>query len=335
MLRIFRAAIFISVVFALLPAVAFTQSPPKSTPSETSTATNRGIDLAGKGHCREALSILKKSVPQTADKQLKLKAGLATVRCALSLDQVDNTVNALLWLNREFPNDPDVLYVTTHAYSDLSTRASMQLARRAPGSVQAHELNAEALEMQGKWDDAAVEYKTILEQNPQAAGIHFRIGRLILSRPETPGTPADARKEFEAELKSDPNNAGAEYVLGELSDQSQQWDEAIHHFARAVQLDANFAEAFLGLGSSNVSAGKFAEAIPPLEAYVKMQPGNPAGHYQLALAYSRSGRKEDAKREAALQKETAEKIEQEKLKAAEAAQKQTPPPDGQKPERQQ
>jgi hypothetical protein len=45
---------------------------------------------------------------------------------------------------------------------------------------------------------------------------------------------------------------------------------------------------------------------------VKLQPGNPAGHYQLAMAYSRAGRKEDAKREAALQRETAEKIESQK-----------------------
>jgi hypothetical protein len=69
-----------------------------------------------------------------------------------------------------------------------------------------------------------------------------------------------------------------------------------------------------------------------LETYVKLQPGNPAGHYQLALAYSRSGRKEDAKREAALQKETAEKIEQEKQKSADALQKQSPGQGTQKPE---
>jgi len=322
MLTRFHAAIVVPIVLALLPVAAFSQASPKNKPSETSFAANRGIDLAEKGHCREALPILKKSAPLTADKQVKLKMGLATIRCALSFGQVETAVNALLWLNREFPNDPDVLYVTTHAYSDLSARASLQLARTAASSYQAHELNAESLEMQGKWDEAAAEYRLVLEQDAQLPGIHFRIGRLILSKPETPATAADARKEFEEELKIDPNNAGAEYVLGELSSQAQQWDEAIQHFSRAARLDAGFSEAVLGLGSSYVSAGKFAEAIPHLEAYVRLQPGNPAGHYQLALAYSRAGRKEDAKREAALQKETADKIEQEKQRAAEAVQKQ-------------
>ena len=153
-----------------------------------------------------------------------------------------------------------------------------------------------------------------------------------------PAPPEDGRyfidlsRFLKEELKIDPNNAGAEYVLGELSSQAQQWDEAIHHFSGAAKLDAGFSEAVLGLGSSYVSAGKFAEAIPPLENYVRVQPANPAGHYQLALAYSRAGRKEDAKREAALQKETAERIEQEKQKAAEAVQKQPSGQGTQKPE---
>ena len=332
MLTRFHAAIVVPIVLALLPVATFSQASPKNTPSETSFSTNRGIDLAEKGHCKEALPILKKSAPLTTDKQAKLKMGLSTIRCALSLGQVETAVNALLWLNREFPNDPDVLYVTTHAYSDLSARASLQLARTAASSYQAHELNAESLEMQGKWDDAATEYRLVLEQDAQLPGIHFRIGRLILSKPETPTSAADARKEFEEDLKIDPHNAGAEYVLGELSSQAQQWDEAILHFSRAAKLDAGFSEAVLGLGSAYVSAGNFVEAIPPLESYVKLQPGNPAGHYQLAMAYSRAGRKEEAKREAALQKETSEKIEQEKQRTADALQKQSAGQAAQKPE---
>src|SRR6266566_238059 len=106
---------------------------------------------------------------------------------------------------------------------------------------------------------------------------------------------------------------------------STQWDEAINHLSRATKLDPTFADAFLGLGMSCLSAQKIAEAIPPLETYVKMQPANPAGHYHLAVAYSRAGRTEDAKREAALQKAAAEKIDREKQKTADAAQKPGPP----------
>ena len=242
------------------------------------------------------------------------------VRCGLQSNQTEAAVSALLWLNREFPTDPDVLYVTTHAFSDLSTRAALQLATTAPLSTQARELNAESLESQGKWDEAAAQYNLILKQQPGLQGIHYRLGRIILSKPPAPTTADDARTEFQAELKINPHNAGAEYVLGELSRQAQQWDDAIEHFSRASSLDASFADAFLGLGFALNSVSRYAEAIPPLQRGVKLQPENPTGHYQLAIAYNGVGRKEDAKLEVRLQKEAEEKIEQARQKASEVPQ---------------
>ena len=37
----------------------------------------------------------------------------------------------------------------------------------------------------------------------------------------------------------------------------------------------------------------------------RLQPGDPVGHYQLAMAYGRTGNREGAMREAAAQKEAA------------------------------
>lgn len=282
--------------------------------------------MAESGRCKEALPLLKIAAQQRSDKDAQRRAGILGVRCALSLDQRSAVGDFLAILNREFRNDPEVLYVSVHAYSELSTRAAMELAQSAPSSYQARELNAESLEMQGKWDEAAKEYQEILKQFPNTPGVHFRMARLYLSKPEPEADASEkARKELQMELELDPKNAGAEYLLGELAREATQWDEAINHLSRATKLDPTFAEAFLGLGMSCISARKIEEAIPPLETYVKMQPANPAGHYQLALAYSRAGRTDDAKREASLQKAAAEKIDREKQKTADAAQKPEPP----------
>lgn len=299
---------------------------------DLSSTMERGAKLAETGHCEEALPLLKRSFPQPSDKDLKLRIGIDAVRCAMSLNQPDLAVDFLRMLNREFPRSPEVLYLSVHIYSDLSTRASQELATAAPTSYQARQLNAEALEVQGKWDEAEKEYRKILEENPSAPGIHFRLGRNVLSKPETPTTADDAKKEFEAELEIDPKNAGAEYVLGELAREASRMPEAVEHFSRATRLDAAFVDAFLGLGMALVAEKKYAEAIPPLETAVKLQPGNPAGHYNLAIAYGREGRREDAQREAALQKATAEKIEQEKQKAADAIPKPSSGQESQKPE---
>jgi tetratricopeptide (TPR) repeat protein len=237
---------------------------------------------------------------------------MATVRCAMALDQRDAAVDALKQLNHDFPHDPDVLYLTTHAFSDLATRASGELAQTQPNSYQAHELNGEALEIQGKWDQAAKEYQWVLKRNPSLPGIHYRIGRILLSKQGyTPAEAEKAKEEFQEELAIDPSNAGAEYVLGELARQAQQWDDAIQHFSRAAKLDVGFGDAFLGLGASLVATKQFSEAIPPLETAVRLQPQNPASHYNLAMAYSRTGHKQEADKEFAIHRQMTQDAGQE------------------------
>ena len=278
--------------------------------SDLSSPVTRALHLADSGKCKEAVPLLKRALPQTSDKDLRRSVGLDGVRCAMTSNQFDAAEDFLRMLNREFPGDPEVLYTSVHTYSDLATRASQQLALSAPNSAQAHELNAESLEMQGKWDQAAKEYEAIARQNPRLPGLHFRLGRLLLSEPNPPADASEqAKREFQQELEIDPNNAGAEYVLGEMARQDSQWPDALKHFSRAIELDAGFGDAFLGLGTTFLSAKRFTEAIPPLETAVKLEPRNPAAHYSLATALTRAGRKEDADKEFAIHRQMTQKGE--------------------------
>lgn len=285
------------------PTLSHGQTPQNAVNPGAASSAQRGISLAEKGDCSGASPILKRVTAHIADTQLKYHAAMALARCAMSLDQTEVAVNAVLLLNREFPRDPEVLYVTTHYYSELASRASQKLVATFPSSYQVHELDAEALESQGKWDEATAEYRKILEQNPKVPQIHYRLGRILLAKPATPTTAEGAAKEFQEELTIDPDNASAEFMLGELARQAGNWDVAIQHFSRATKLDIGFSEAYLALGMSLSSSGNFAGAITPLEKYVNMEASDPAGHYQLALAYSRTGDRQKAQREMALQAE--------------------------------
>ena len=267
----------------------------------------RGVQLAGTGRCAEALPLLRKSERHVQDLELKRSLGAAGVKCAMAIDRQDDALRFIQALNREFPHDAEILYLTTHVFSDLSIRASQELLYTNPASPQVHLLNAEALETQGKWKEAEFEYKAVLEKDPRRPGIHFRIGRLILSQPKTDSTFPEAGKEFERELEIDPANAGAEYVLGEIARQAEEWPGAIAHFSKAGKLDVRFADAYIGLGRALTSADKPTEAIAPLETAVKLQPENPAAHFYLATAYRHAGRKQDADRELAVHKEMADK----------------------------
>jgi tetratricopeptide (TPR) repeat protein len=286
------------------------QSVQKAAPQDSSAQAKQGIELVSRGRCREALPVLKKSIPRITDKDLRYSAEMASVRCAMSLGDVDTASEGLLRMNHEYPHNPEVLYITTHFFSELANRASSEIAATLPDSYQAHELDAEAYESQSKWDEAAAEYKEILDKNPNLPGIHYRLGRILLVRPPTATSVGDAKKEFEAELQIDPTNASAEYALGEIARHAETWDEAEALYEKATKLDEGFLEAYLGLGMSLNALQKFSDAVPPLQRYVKQQPEDPAGHYQLAIAYARTGRKADADREMALQRETEAKVVQ-------------------------
>jgi len=309
MFKAFHLAVVCSLLCGLLEASSLAQATKPPSPPEPSTNARQAVQLAKAGRCKEALPLLKKSASaHIADKDLKREVGFAGVRCAMFADQPDAAIDFLRSLNHEFPRDPDVLYLSVHTYSDLSTRASAELANTAANSYQAQELNAEALEVQGKWDEAAKVYRQILTEHPALPGIHYRLGRILVSKPEFgPAAAEEAKQEFEKELQIDPANAGAEYVLGEMAKHDQQWDEAIQHFSRAATLDAGFGDAFVGWGGALVSEKKFSDAIPPLETAVKLESQNPAAHYMLAIAYARSGRKEDGDREFAIQKQLTQK----------------------------
>jgi cytochrome c-type biogenesis protein CcmH/NrfG len=119
-------------------------------------------------------------------------------------------------------------------------------------------------------------------------------------------------------LEIDPSNAGAEYVLGELAREAQQWDDAVKHFTRAAKLDSSFGDAYLGWGVALVSSKKFSEAVPPLQNAVKLEPQNPAAHYNLAIAYTRTGRKPEGDKEFAIHRDMVQKSPSEEKAPPEA-----------------
>jgi len=178
----------------------------------------------------------------------------------------------------------------------------------SPTSYRVRRLNGEARDAQGKWDDAITEYREVLKRNPALPGIHYRVGRLVLALPKSDANKEAARREMEEEIKVDPSNAGAQYIVGELARQNEQFPVAIEHFERATKLDGQFADAFIGLGRSLLEGGRGADAIAPLQMAAKLRPDNPAAHFYLGTAYRRTGHKEEAEREFTLHAQASEKV---------------------------
>lgn len=284
-----------------LAAVVSAQTSKAAPTSRVPLSPDKAISMAEQGRCRESISALKHAMADTVTAETRKQAGVLGVRCSLAIDDRDSTDEFIRLLSKQFPNDPDILFVIVHAYSDLSTRTAQDLGRTAPDSIAAHKLNAEALEMQGKWEPARLEYEAILKKDPNARDIHFLLGRLLLSRPDAGSdAPERAKQEFLKELQINPANADAHYILGELARHDDKCDEAIPHFSEATKVDSNFAEAYLSWGFCLVALKKYEEAIPPLRNAERLAPANPEVHNTLATALQRSGHKEEAEKEFAI-----------------------------------
>jgi tetratricopeptide (TPR) repeat protein len=297
------AAFAVALVFNLALTRAAAQVAAKPQAADPTAPIRQALDLAQTGRCSEALPVLKRSTQGLADKQLRYLAAFATVRCGMSVNDTAAVVNALVLLQRDFPDDPEVLYTAARIFAQFSDRTAQDLARRFPKSPQVGRMNAEVLESKQMWKEAIEAYRNILAQNPKVPGIHYRIATILLDTSPTAEAAAEAKNELDAELEINPKDAAAVFVLGEIARRGGSWDEAVRLFTRASQLDAGFMEAYFSLGLSLNAAGKYADAIAPLERYAKGVPDDPAGHYQLAIAYSRTGNKAAADRELQLQRE--------------------------------
>lgn len=276
------------VLIAFIPTLLCAQA-------RTTASVQHALDLAQSGHCPQALTPLKQAFAGHLSSKLRLQVGLQALTCAMALNQDQEALQILLPLQKDYPHDPEVLYLATHVYSDLSTQASRSLIFYAPGSYQVHELDAESLEVQGEWQKAEGEYRSVLQMHPDLPGIHYRIGRLLLSEPPSNDLAQQQKRlqaaaaEFDAELKIDPRNAGAEFVLGQLARQAGNWPDAVTHFSHAAQLNPTFTPALVAEGEARIHVKDYWSALKPLQEAERQQPADPTPHFLLSQVYRHDG----------------------------------------------
>ena len=258
------------------------------------------MSLSEVGRHAEALAGLEKAFHhQSTDSALRRMAGLHLQRSYTDLGRDGEAVAVALEMNRRYPDDPEVLYHTGRLFGNYAYLQTVKLARIAPGSVWLHQAAGEANESQGLLDEAISEYRQVLVIAPNRPGLHFRLGRVLLSRSEQAGGDAaalaetEALKEFEQELQIDPTNANAAYEIGEMQRKAGQLDKAIESFRRAVDSYPGFEEALVGLGRSLVAAGEPGAALPHLRKAITLNPRDEVAFYQLAQAHRALGQDAD------------------------------------------
>ncbi len=254
------------------------------------------LTMAATGRCDAAQPTLIAAFSAERDARIRKLTGLALARCAIAAQRFEEAASPLYQLQREMPDDADVLYETARLHLKAWNGAVERMFERAPDSFRVHQLSAEIFEIQRRYDEAVSEYRQAIAQSPQTPNLHYRLGRALLLRSHDPDALAEARTEFEAELKLNPNDPVAEYQVAQILEVQQQPDEAVKRLERAIELDPKFPEALIALGRHRMRGEDYAAAIKLFEQAIKLQPQSEPAHYALMTAYRNAGRRDDALR---------------------------------------
>lgn len=255
----------------------------KSTDEQAGTFL--ALTQAATGDCTAALPQLTKAFSKSKDATVRKLAGEALVSCVESS------------LKTDFPADADVLYQSARSHMKAWNDAVYQMFQKTPASYRVNQISGEILEIQGKYPEAAAEYRKAIQKNPRALDLHFRLGRVLLMDSQGPAALDNACREFEAELALNAEDAAAEYEVGQILIAQGKRDAGIVRVEHALTVRPDFIEALLAIGKARLDAKRYPEAIALLERAVKLQPRNEPAHYSLMMAYRNSGDSEAAKRE--------------------------------------
>jgi tetratricopeptide (TPR) repeat protein len=296
----------IAEVHATLAAIYFKQREYERTIREVRTAQKLkpslprldsllGLAFAELDQFDEALPLVEKGFHQTADSEVRRMCGLQLLRAYPALRRDSDAVETSLTLNKLYPNDPEVLYHTGRIYGIFAYTVMTKLKDTAPGSIWTLQAQGELHEAQNDYEEAIVTFNHILELDPRRPGIHYRLGRVYLSRFREHQKSEDreaAQREFMAELTTDPRNGNAKYELANIQTDLGNLAEATELYEEIVERFPDFEEALVGLGGVYLDGHKPAQALAVLERAIKLNPKDDVAWYRIARADRATGNKE-------------------------------------------
>jgi tetratricopeptide (TPR) repeat protein len=135
-------------------------------------------------------------------------------------------------------------------------------------------------------------FEDLFERFPTTPNAHYLYGYLLFAT-----DPDQALPEFKRELEIAPSSSAAEVMLAWDSLMRGKFTEALPYARKAATEEPQAIVPQLVLGRSLLETGDVKGGMEHLEKALQLDPENLETHLALAKAYSKSGRKEDARRE--------------------------------------
>ncbi len=212
------------------------------------------------------------------------------------------------------PKDANILDYRARAHTQVAQQCFQQLYALDPKSWHVHRLLAETFSASKQPDQAIVEYKAALDEQPNNPDIYEALGNEYMRI----GYTADALKAYEQQLALDPHNPVALFNCGKIHIDSDEPALGIPLLQQAVDAHASPAPAYYYLGLGYSKSGQYEQSAKALEQSLASQPSpfiEQNDWYALVRVYQRLNRPADSQH--ALD-------EFKRLKAASAAQAPNP-----------
>lgn len=152
--------------------------------------------------------------------------------------------------------------------------------------------NGEAYVAEGKHDEAVIEFKNVLQIEPENAAAHEALSLAYLETKK----PREAYWEMSETVRLDPSNVEARLRYGTVSAAIGEYDLALEQAEAVLQIDARSAPALILRGQAREAKEDLEGAEADFAASVDADPAGPAYRFLYAGFLERRGRLEEAER---------------------------------------
>lgn len=179
---------------------------------------------------------------------------------------------------------PAVQILRWEVFEQLGRSHYQRLLDQYPDSARAHFVRARILDAEEK-PEAVEEYKAAIAANPKQTGIRLALADCHLLNTRIPEALAMCREELEI----DPYSADAKACVGRILVDLRQPDEALPYLQAAVKVMADEASIHSSLGRLYELKGDLEKAATAYKKALALDPSQNKLHYLLAGVYRRSG----------------------------------------------
>lgn len=195
------------------------------------------------------------------------------------------------------PDDPDSLLLMARVLNalDRQEEALFMIDRALPLAVDPLPVSLEKIRLlrQSRSKDETLQaIRQLTQEHPHEPAVLALLAEICDQNGQSEEAIQAAQHALHAEtapLQLNPaDQARLHHLLGRLLRAAGQLDQAVHHLAQAIELNAHLVEAYLDLGAVYQDRREHNQAVSTLRQAIAVAPGDYRAYHQLGLALKES-----------------------------------------------